>query len=72
MLVIQSRTAAKKSAGHTKNRQHHNRRRKGKGYGPRRTEGKLDILTHKDSITMHCSCIYCETLPLATLSWVNI
>lgn len=52
MLVIQSRTAAKKSAGHTKNRQHHNRRRKGKGYGPRRTEGKLDILTHKDSITM--------------------
>ncbi|CAH3104023.1 unnamed protein product [Pocillopora meandrina] len=40
VLVIQSRTAAKKSAGHTKNRQHHNRRRKGKGYGPRRTEGE--------------------------------
>ncbi|KAL9985415.1 hypothetical protein ACROYT_G007822 [Oculina patagonica] len=39
-VIMQSRTAAKKSAGHTKNKQHHNRKRKGKNYGPKRFEGE--------------------------------
>ena len=38
-VIMQSRTAAKKSAGHTKNKQHHNRKRKGRNYGPKRFEG---------------------------------
>ena len=43
---MQSRTAAKKSGGHSKNKQHHNRKRKGKNYGPKRFDGMLDTLQH--------------------------
>ncbi|KAJ7393886.1 60S ribosomal protein L27, mitochondrial [Desmophyllum pertusum] len=38
--VMQSRTAVKKAAGHSRNRQHHNRRKKGKHLGPKRSEGE--------------------------------
>ena len=41
---MQSRTAAKKSAGNSRNKQNHNRKRKGKNYGPKRFDGMLDSL----------------------------
>ena len=42
---MQSRTAAKKSAGSSRNKQNHNRKRKGKNYGPKRFDGMLDNLS---------------------------